>query len=99
MTGRESIRKRKTVWIHHLCLMARKPAVQGKSESVDTRFEGNSLHAMIWPWSKKTIANVAVKLPLSELRKRARILVVDDDPSAFPHKLLAKEGYNVTYWR
>ena len=53
----------------------------------------------MWPWSKKTIAQASVKLPLSELRKRARILVVDDDPTAFPHKLLTKEGYNVTYWR
>src|SRR5205823_3756955 len=53
----------------------------------------------MWPCSKKTIAQASVKLPLSELRKRARILVVDDDPTAFPHKLLTKEGYNVTYWR
>jgi DNA-binding response OmpR family regulator len=53
----------------------------------------------MWPWGKKTIAERTVKLPLNELRKRARILVVDDDPSAFPHKLLAKEGYNVTYWK
>jgi DNA-binding response OmpR family regulator len=50
-------------------------------------------------WRKKTIADVSVKLPLSELRKRARILVVDDDLTAFPHKLLQKEGYNVTYWK
>lgn len=50
-------------------------------------------------WHRKTIADVNVKLPLSELRKRARILVVDDDASAFPHRLLQKEGYNVTYWQ
>lgn len=50
-------------------------------------------------WHRKTIADVTPKLPLSDLRKRARILVVDDDPTAFPHKLLQKEGYNVTYWR
>jgi len=53
----------------------------------------------MWPWNRKTIDDVAVKLPLSELRKRARILVIDDDPSAFPHKLLSKEGYNVIYWK
>lgn len=50
-------------------------------------------------WKNKSIADVAPKLPLSELRKRARILVVDDDEKAFPYKLLQKEGYNVTYWR
>jgi DNA-binding response OmpR family regulator len=53
----------------------------------------------MWPWWKKTIADISPKLPLAELRKRARVLVIDDDSSAFPHKLLAKEGYNVTYWK
>ena len=55
--------------------------------------------AKMFVWRRKTIADVNVKFPLNELRKRARILVVDDDPSAFPHKLLQKEGYNVTYWQ
>jgi DNA-binding response OmpR family regulator len=32
------------------------------------------------------------------VRKRARILVIDDDEEAFPYKLLQKEGYNVHYW-
>ncbi len=50
-------------------------------------------------FKSKTITEIAPALPLSELRKRARILVVDDDETAFPYKLLQKEGYNVTYWK
>ena len=53
----------------------------------------------MWFWPKKTIASASVKLPLSERRKRARILIIDDVQTAFPYKLLQKEGYNVTYWK
>jgi len=37
-------------------------------------------------------------IPIAEARKRARILVIDDEPDAFPVKLLESEGYNITYW-
>ena len=46
----------------------------------------------------RTLRDVEIKLPFSETRKRARILVIDDDEQAFPYELLRKEGYNVTYW-
>lgn len=36
--------------------------------------------------------------PISELRKRTRILVIDDDSNAFPVALLKKEGYAIDYW-
>lgn len=71
----------------------------GVFRDVDSGDETNTVVSCVWLWPKKTIADVSVKLPLSELRKRARILVVDDDPTAFPHKLLQKDGYNVTYWK
>jgi len=47
---------------------------------------------------RKTIADIIPDLPFSEIRKRARILVVDDDEQAFPYRLLQREGYNVQYW-
>ena len=47
---------------------------------------------------KKTFEQVNLSLPFNEIRKRARILVIDDDEEAFPYKLLEKEGYNVQYW-
>lgn len=37
-------------------------------------------------------------LSFSEARKRARILVLDDDPDSFPIELLKTEGYNIHYW-
>jgi len=50
-------------------------------------------------WNKSySIKNLDIKLPFEEIRKRARIIVIDDDKSAFPYELLQKEGYNVTYW-
>jgi CheY-like chemotaxis protein len=50
-------------------------------------------------WIKKNkIEDLEIQVPFDEIRKRARILVIDDDEQAFPCKLLKKEGYNVEYW-
>ena len=46
-----------------------------------------------------TKKDLEIKLSLDEIRKRARILVIDDDEKAFPYKLLQKEGYNIHYWK
>lgn len=46
----------------------------------------------------KTLKDIGIQIPFEEIRKRARILVVDDDEQAFPYKLLQNEGYNVAYW-
>ena len=46
----------------------------------------------------RCITDLKLTLPLNEARKRARILVIDDDERAFPVKLLENEGYNVQYW-
>ncbi|WP_009962647.1 response regulator [Verrucomicrobium spinosum] len=50
-------------------------------------------------WLKApTISDVAQHRSFEEQRKRARILIIDDDPNAFPVELLQKEGYNLTHW-
>jgi DNA-binding response OmpR family regulator len=49
-------------------------------------------------WRKQTLKDLNIQLSFDEIRKRARILVIDDDEQAFPYKLLQKEGYNVEYW-
>lgn len=42
--------------------------------------------------------DLELKLSFDEIRKRAKIVVIDDDEKAFPYKLLQKEGYNIQYW-
>jgi len=50
-------------------------------------------------WKKRASKkDLELRLPFDEIRKRARILVIDDDVKAFPYELLRKEGYNVQYW-
>ncbi len=49
-------------------------------------------------WKKKTIENLTFNMPLEDIKRIAKILIIDDDEQAFPYKLLQKEGYNVHYW-
>lgn len=37
-------------------------------------------------------------LPLADLKKRTRILVIDDDPHSFPIETLRREGYAIDHW-
>lgn len=46
----------------------------------------------------KRLTQLKIRLDLKDQIRRARILVIDDDPNAFPTELLKAEGYNVTYW-
>jgi CheY-like chemotaxis protein len=49
-------------------------------------------------FGQRRINELQLNLPADEARKRARILVIDDDKEAFPVQLLQKEGYNIHYW-
>lgn len=55
---------------------------------------------LFWKPKKQTLEEFSksLKLPIEEARKRARILVVDNDPNAFPVELLRAEGYNIQQW-
>ena len=46
---------------------------------------------------KLTIADLPAP-SLSELKKRTKILVIDDDENSFPFELLRREGYSIEHW-
>jgi DNA-binding NtrC family response regulator len=50
-------------------------------------------------FKKLRIADVAKPIPLDEIRKRAKIIVIDDDPESFPCNLLRREGYSIESWQ
>jgi len=48
-------------------------------------------------FKKRKIAELPAP-PVAELRRRTRILVIDDDPHSFPFDTLRREGYAIDYW-
>ena len=46
---------------------------------------------------KKKIADLS-PISLAILRKRTRLLVIDDDQNSFPLELFRKEGYAIEQW-
>lgn len=48
--------------------------------------------------ARKRISDVATQLPLPELVKRTRIVVIDDEETEFPFKILRDFGYAIDYW-
>jgi CheY-like chemotaxis protein len=46
---------------------------------------------------KKKISDLAAP-SVDEVRKRTRILVIDDDPHSFPFETLKREGYAIDHW-
>ncbi|MCX5769042.1 MAG: hypothetical protein NTZ09_02030 [Candidatus Hydrogenedentes bacterium] len=53
---------------------------------------------MVWLKRKQTLHDLDIRLPLSEIKKRAKILVIDDEPASFPAARLAEEGYHIETW-
>lgn len=52
----------------------------------------------IWPWSQNISVASLDRPSFPELRKRTRIVVIDDDPDSFPVDLLRSEGYAIDQW-
>jgi CheY-like chemotaxis protein len=46
-----------------------------------------------------TLKRMAPSIPLSELIKRTRIVVIDDKKTEFPFDPLLQEGYAITHWK
>jgi CheY-like chemotaxis protein len=53
---------------------------------------------IMWPFAPNLPKALRPK-PIHEVRRQLRLLVVDDDPNAFPTEALRLEGYNITEWR
>ncbi|MCW5549639.1 MAG: hypothetical protein KIT44_11810 [Opitutaceae bacterium] len=55
---------------------------------------------MFWKSRPQSLADIKGKLalPLEEAKRRAKILVIDDDVTAFPVERLRSEGYNIQHW-
>jgi DNA-binding response OmpR family regulator len=45
------------------------------------------------------LKEITVALPIRELRRRVKIVVVDDDPHSFPIEALQADGYTVEQWQ
>jgi DNA-binding NtrC family response regulator len=48
-------------------------------------------------WKRRRIADLP-KPSMEDVRKRVRILVIDDDENSFPLALLRNEGYAIDHW-
>ncbi len=49
-------------------------------------------------WKRKKISSLSVPIKPEELRKRVKILVVDDNEEHFPYQLLRDNGYTIEWW-
>ncbi|GAG31458.1 unnamed protein product [marine sediment metagenome] len=47
---------------------------------------------------RKSLTRLDKRPSLPDLRKRLKIVVIDDDPNAFPVKALNDEGYTIEHW-
>lgn len=48
--------------------------------------------------SKKKLSDFLSDIPIAELRKRTKIVVVDDEEESFPCRLLQDDGYTIEWW-
>ena len=49
-------------------------------------------------FGRKKLTSLAKPLSLVDLRKRVKIVVIDDDENAFPTRILQDEGYTIEHW-
>ena len=50
------------------------------------------------PFKRRTISDLATPIPFSELKKRVKIVVIDDDNESFPVEALNESGYTIQWW-
>lgn len=53
---------------------------------------------MAWFTRKKPLTALARPMLLHDLRKRTKIVVIDDEPDSFPIKALLDEGFTIEHW-
>lgn len=54
--------------------------------------------SILWRFRKGEIGDIALTLPIEALRRRAKIVVVDDEPDSFPTSALQQDGYTIESW-
>ena len=47
---------------------------------------------------KESIIDLRIPHNIEEIKKRIKIVVVDDDEASFPYKLLSSSGYTIEWW-
>ena len=47
---------------------------------------------------KRVVKDLQLNMPFLELKKRAKIVVIDDEEDSFPTKLLKEDGYTIDWW-
>ncbi len=52
---------------------------------------------MFWFGKKMTVKDLPVP-SFADLKKRTKILVIDDDEHSFPFDILRREGYSIEHW-
>jgi CheY-like chemotaxis protein len=53
---------------------------------------------MIKLFKRDSIENLRIPHNSEEIRKRIKIVVIDDDEASFPHQLLSSSGYTIEWW-
>jgi DNA-binding NtrC family response regulator len=49
-------------------------------------------------WFRKKKLSELPALPFAEVKRRTKVLVIDDDAESFPFELMRREGYSVEHW-
>jgi len=47
---------------------------------------------------KKRIDSLPFNVPSSELKRKTKIVVIDDEEDSFPYRLLQNDGYTIEWW-
>lgn len=47
---------------------------------------------------KESITELRIPHNIEEIKKRIKIVVIDDDEASFPYKLLSSSGYTIEWW-
>jgi len=52
----------------------------------------------MWLFKSNKLESLSILVDFQDAKRLAKILVIDDDPNAFPLEQMTNEGYHVEYW-
>ena len=53
---------------------------------------------MLSLFKKESISDLRIPHDIEEIKKRIKIVVIDDDEASFPYQLLRSSGYTIEWW-